>query len=876
MGGIIMPSSFLTELALRAAVNTNNRTLTNEKGQAEAIKDFALKRSAELIQSDASASTVDAQVDLQSQAIGLAVKCLEVAYTAISKQIDVLNDQRLSFDKERQAGIGTFLLPTNKEETSLSTEEKIMSGFLDLVNRNPSFATYLGIHSAECLTDSGSKFFSILPFYRMSEALGQPVASTHPLDRQRIAINLFFKSALPDAIADIEIGFQTDWKFIAFWESAFQRKNYLNNRRAPRLIMMGLSNLLWNLQHPVDAKTGLPLSLTRCIELCRDVEIFLNQLLNSESSISIKKISNDENNLLSFMRKLEIHTKILRAAYAHEQLHELNIDEITNSAHQALRIIDKSIFKLIYKRYHPVAQKEVPDEKAAEILAEMISYLNVLLLRNTKLINTFQDYPQWISSAPTLNQPPLTIIDVLIIFCHSSWREREHLLKKIEASNMDSALEFAQTLRKFDLKFVKPIKAVSKKELHATIFNPKHQEVGRLTGRRLVPLITLVINDYQVDLDTPIKHDRGGSSLKNQNPPPIYDGKQQVQAINQSADMQNTYYTWALSPFVTMSTKLAREIDTLPKRQYRLTQMTELLDSVSYLIKNYRNFLQNKIFQTFLLKCLNKAKEEFLALDQYIDTVDLYLAQDERMSRSLQATLRPMTKDLNTSLEAFSLAATNFEGIVNAPDFTDQLRPLLATKLTLISNQFSALFAEDSGITALIDAAPDANPVDRAPIEKEIVASNMAPTGIVETRKVMALRKLVQRCYIALSYQSREGHKGLLLRELSNFIENRPNFTEGQIKHVVMELTRITASYRETWLFQAAYGQTRSARALIAAIKDPNLNSVLPLASIIFEQPNINIMQVKDAQILEQLKNLREGNRWEESSGKIEITSNSS
>lgn len=223
-----------------------------------------------------------------------------------------------------------------------------------------------------------------------------------------------------------------------------------------------------------------------------------------------------------------------------------------------------------------------------------------------------------------------------------------------------------------------------------------------------------------------------------------------------------------------------------------------------------------------------------------------------------------MTRDLNSSLEAFALATTNFENLVNAPDFTDQQRQLLTAKLREVSDQFSTVFAEDSGITGLM------NPVPITQAAEHIVAT---PIKIVETRRVLALKKLVECCYNALSYQSREGHKGLLLRELSNMIEEKPNFTEGQIKHVIMELTRVTASYRETWIFQASYGQTRSAKALIAAIKDPSVNNVLPLASIIFDQSNINITHVSDAQILQRLKRLREGNSWQESAKTIEISS---
>ena len=391
-----------------------------------------------------------------------------------------------------------------------------------------------------------------------------------------------------------------------------------------------------------------------------------------------------------------------------------------------------------------------------------------------------------------------------------------------------------------------------------------HQAVGCLTARRLIPLITLVVKDYQVELDTPLTYERARHLQDTLTLARPYSGRQQIQSINLSAETGRGYYKWALSPFITRSAKLSTEIDELPKRQYRLTQITELLDNVGYLVQHHATFLQNKIFQTFLLKCLRKVKEDYASLEQYIDKVDSYLAHDEHMSRNLQAILCPLTRDLNRSLESFSLAANNIERIVSSPDFTEQQWQLLATNISAAAEQFTALFAEESGISALVDLPSTSKVVD-APIP--------IPERIADVQKVIALRKLAQRCYNALSYQSREGHKGLILRELLHLIEEKTNFSEGQIKHIIMELTRVTASYRETWLFQASYGQTRSARALIAAIKDPSLNNILPLASIIFEQEDINIMQVSDAHILERLKSLREGNLWQESSKTIKLIS---
>ena len=872
-----MPTPHITELALRAAVNTTGRVLTGEDNNlTESIKAAAIKRANAQITANSSGAAMEAQQSAQSTAIGLAVAGLGVAFVAVKSQLQVLHSKRLAFDIERQVGIATFLVPTNIEEVSLSLEERVIKGFLELTAKNPSFSAYLGIHSGELLNEHTAKFHSVLPFYKMSEALGQPLASPRPLDRQRTNINLFFKSALPTVIGDIERRFQGDNKLVAFWTSLFKGRNYLNNRRAPRFIMIGLSNLLWNLQHPVDTAVGFPLSLTQCIEFCREVELYLNQFLNAESGYYLGKISNGENNLLGFLRKVEVHTKALRSAYAEEQLHELNIDEVTNSAHRALRIMDNSIFKLIYRRRNPLTKVEEPDDKAAENLAYLISYLNELVKKNGELAKVFNPVPEWISMKEAgINTTPQTIIDMLIIFCHLSSHERESCLESIKKSNMDSAIEFAETMREFDKKYVKPVRKVSKGELYATPMGPKHKGVGRLTARRLVPFLTLVVEDYRVEVDTISTYEYAKSSSQVGDPDiRMLTGKQQVQMINLSAKNGNEYYRWTLAPFVKLSPGTEAEFDKLPKHQYRMTQMSKLLDSVSELVKTYRSLLQHKAFQHFLLKCLRKVREEYSALDKRIEDIQVYLAKDEFMSRSMQEILGPMMRDLNTSLDSFELAAANFERVVSAPDFIDQQRQLLTTKLGAVDQQFKGLFDEESGIAELIDATPNMTVLfaPKAPSLPTLLSSAVIPpSDKVEARKVLGLRKLVDSCHGALSGQSKNGHKGRLLSELLSMIDRKANFTDEQIKHAVMELVRLVASYRETNFFQAAYGQTRSAKVLIAAIKDPSINNTLPLASIIFEKPDLHFHVLTDAEILKRLSELRLSNRWQVSANQIRV-----
>ena len=862
-----MTTSPATELALRAAANTGSRNLTTAGGQGDAIKSCALQRLQGQSMLNSNGMPGSSSISgIETAAVVAAVAVVAVGSMAIKDQMGVLQDKRLAFDKEREAGIATFMLPHNKEARDFSNEEIVVKGFIELGLSYPSFSTYLGLHSAELSDDTNGTYYSVLPFYRMSEKLGQPLASTRPLDRQRTAINLFFKSSFPDAIADIDTSFQTDWRFVAFWESVYQGKNYLNDRRAPRLIMMCLSNLLWNLQHPVDAD-GFPLGLNRCIEICREVELYLIQLLNSSSPPYMQTINNDENDLISFMRKIEVYIKTLHAAYVEEQLHELNIDEITNSAHSALRIMDKSLFKLIYKKYNPLTKKEEPNDKAAETLADTVSYLNLLFKQNATLVEAFLPIPTWISQAAGINTPPTTIIDVLILFCHLSGAERKDILSKIKKTQFGSALEFAKTLEKFNEKFIRPIKVVSKKELDAGVFSSKHEAVGSLTARRLVPFITLVIEDFRIEVDTPETYACAKKSQANSTDSTaikLYSGIQQVQAINLSAQTGDGYYTWALSPF----TEGTKALDDLPKYQYRMTQVSKLMDSVSELVKNYRSFLLQKSFQVFLLNCLTKVKAENADLERRIAETDVCLDQNEGVSRSLQFTLRMMTSDLNHSLDAFSLAMSNFEHVVSAPDFTDKQRELLSTKVCGIAEQFSSLFAEDSGLAALVNLAPKTD----AAIEDAPVTQSTPHANAVKSNAVIAVRNLVQSCHEALSSSSKRGNKGVFLRYLLDEIDGAINFSEEDIAQIIMELTRVTASYRETSFFQAAYGETRSVQPLLRAIKDPTMNTIVPLASLFFGRSDVDTNKITDEMVLQRLRRLREADhRWQESSNQMKV-----
>ena len=853
--------------AIRAGANGKGTDLASGIEHADQIKTSAEKRVGDLVNGSTNSAKMQGQMATEVALVAVAMEGIQLAYSGVSAQLLEVGNQRLAFMKERETGTATFVIPINKEPRDLYKEETFIKHFVALTSKKSSFATYSGHHSA-VFSDGQGSFYSVLPFYRMSEGLGHPLENRRPIDKQRRAISLFLKSTVPDFLAHIDRSFQAEWRVTSFFSSTLKGANYMNDFRAARFVVMSLANLLWNLQHPVDPETGFPLCLTDCIKLCREVSQYLDTLLDSaerDTPPYLKHLSHDRDRLISFVRKIDTYGSALRVAYMEEQLHEVNIDEVTNSAHQALEIMDKSILNLIYKRRDPITNE--PDDSAADSLVCMFGYLRDLFMRNPNLIGFFSIFKKLDSHLTHVNESGTTVMDAVIRFCHMAKPERLALISDLKKSRISSVLEFGETLNQLHLDFIVPVDRISKRDLKGTPYKRMYLERATLTAQRLIPFIALVLDDYGVEVDTPNMLARIQESQTNAAAWQIVSGKQQIEAINQAAalDHDDGYYQWSLSPFLEVSVSTADALNGLVRHLHRLTQVTKLLDAISEIIKDYRTFLQLRQFQTFLLNCLHKAKEEYAALGMRIDRMDAGLAEDERMPRRLKQILCQMTTEMDRRLEEFAQAATQFRRVVGASNFPDQEKQQLVVKINLINAQFLDLFGEASGLNAL-------PPLVAEDPHRSLHDAALAPVAAsMAAYKVVALSQLAHRCFDGLSYLSQVGYKGVLLRNLIAKIDSQPDFSEMQFNRAVKELVCITASYRETYFYQAAYGQTRSAKILIKAIQDPALEGIVPLGAIIFNTTDIDYTTQSDAEIIRALENLRTGQRWQQSASRLNM-----
>lgn len=851
------------QLALRAGASSLGSNVIDAKEREDHAKSF--KDTAEQRANVSNYTKLGDQVSAQAALVTVAVGAMALAYSSISEQLREVGNQRLAYFKERAAGTASFVLPTNKEPREMYTEENFIKKFMQLTTENkPSFATY-SCQQSTMLPEQSNLFYSVLPFYRTSEHLGQPFKNHRLLDRQRRTIDLFLKSAVPDFLYDLDKSFRHEWRVTSFFSSTWNGANYTNDFRSARFIIMSLANLLWSLQHPVDPETSYPHTLDNCIKLCRDVRNYLNNILAILTGPCFKQMKKS-NVLASFVRKVDTHINALWDAYEDERLHEVNIDEVTSSAHQALEIMDKSILNILYKQ-HTLKTCD-STFNSADSLVDKISYLQGLFLINPELISMFPASNNLNAGAMLLNNPAITVIDALIIFCHMSKPDRVNLIETLKKSSFSSVLELATTLTKLHTDVIKPVDKISKEELSKLNGDQSYRARAVLTARRLIPFMTFVIDDYGIDIDTPFILQK----IKNMNTPSQRNGKQQIKFINEMVQLNDplAYYQLTLSPFLNASAETVDALNELVFHQTRMRHVTKLLDGISELIHDYRNFLQHQEFQTFLKKCLSRVKNEYGAMNERIDKLDKKITDDESMSQELRQILGQMTSEMDNRLTAFTKATTNLNRVIGSPSFPEEQKKLLTKKIDAINQQYLILFGEGSGLDAWSTTGEQHSGLELFGSSSNI-STNLTPLPEVkvQSHKVIALSKLAHACYDGLSYISRYGYKGLLLRNLMNQIDTNPDFTQRQFNQAIKELVRVSASYRETYFFQATYGQSRSAKIIIKAIKDPHLTTILPLGSILFGTEGVNYTEQSDDQIVKALDALRNQHHWQASAGRM-------
>lgn len=851
-----MFQSYFTELALRKAVIQ----ISSGTQPISDVQQSAMSHAGILVKGQCDSRQQSAIMGWQEQAIMAAITAIKIAWVATSEQLKHLGRKRLEFDKERKSGIATFLIPTNKEFRDLAKEQKVMHDFHAVFEKDIKMIRYLGLKVDKVENDTlkvEGAFLSVLPYFKMSEALPEQYSSNKPSDKVRREISLFFKTQLPKYLGEINDDFDDNWKFTDFWRSVFKKDNFLNRYRGPRLIIMCLGNLLWNLQHPVDIESGFPLGLDDKVALCREVGVYINRLLDRETPPKLKHFDYD-GEFINFVRQVETYVSELKFAFQEEKLHSLNMNEVSDRAHATARILNRNIFKMVYN-----------DEKKAMELPAIIGYLNQLLKRDQSIFSVLSrfDYDN-----PLVNRPPRTIIDLLIVFTHMSYGDRKKFIDILDDKYNMTRKCFATTLKSYNQDFIEPIYKHCKKELEDGVLHSRKKSAQSLTAHRLLPLIGLAIEDYRIDVDT--NETRSAFHRAKRYRKPFMTGKQQLEQITlmayQNEIAGRSGYEWQLSNYLDLNSSLDEKINKLPRKQYKIGELTELLDAIHDFISQYRSFLQYSHFKNFVIHSLQTIGEEFSSLRLILTELEAEINVDNTEDRRLVDTIKSMDKSLLTEISKFTTIVKTVEAKISAPEFEDNIRQEVIYKLTNIDQQFNKAFGKhDEGLTSFIkQISKKGRGCYKERPQKEVSIESEPEEEMADIGQISRLSALISRCYFALSSESKKGIKGNMLLDLQKRLAMQPIVTIENVREVVLELSRMVCAYRPGF-FQKPYAYTRSADVLVNAILESLTDERFPLAEMLFDDSFIVEMSLSYSPkvlIRQQLTLLRDQHLWAPSS----------
>ena len=662
-----MNISYSSEISLRSAIISAKKISDSEESFAENIKRHALNQM-ELVQKAEGLMTgLKASDNVEKLAITAAINGIEIAYEAIKYGLDEAKYKRRQFIEECEKSLATFCIDNHKEMSEFTSQELAIKQFYHLMqNRWPDLIEYCGIHLTENPEHEKFQLFSVLPFYKMSQALPQNNIIASKLDQLRQAIYLFLKTGLPleKYYQKFQEASVTVWKI----SSLFNADNYLNYYRAPRFIITALANLLWNLQHPVDILTGTPLSLSEAISLCYDVEMFLNDLLNPSQYPYLESIDSKNKRATQALLKVETFVKALRRGFDYERLHEINLHEVSKHMHSALKVMSNKLLELIYH-----------DELAAEIVVGQIMVMGALFIQNPLLYTHFySELPQ--KTPDFLNPKPCTVIDVLIIFSHLPPSRRLKLCQNLINTNFEAETQLAYHLREFHQIVLEPFETIAIENLNLSRLNK--YEKYQLTASYFLPIIFLVMESFAMFRDSrPHQQTTDAAELSGLTEDflHIYDlegtlpDKIQCQQILDLASQSHpdNYYHWSISIFLKTKGKTQQNIDNLLIWQNEMRCRTADLDRYTDKIQENRVWLQFPTFQQELIKFLSEIAQLYRQLNEKFCSIESQMQSNSKIHRDEKRVLQPMLDDLEVILESTQKSIGQVSSVISDPEFCD-------------------------------------------------------------------------------------------------------------------------------------------------------------------------------------------------------------
>jgi hypothetical protein len=827
-----------------------------------------------------------------------AFKSLEYVYDCVSEKIHTAQEKNDALTNEIESEFASFRVP---KRGKLSREERSMKAFYELADKaeTPYLVRYLGITKKEPKESTGEIYYRVLPLFKVSKDASQPLASPSMLDEVRTDINLFLSVEVPEVLGVLEVMFRKSSA------SAIPFQSTPEKTQLARIFILALCRLLWALSYQIDLKDGTPSTTKRCFERCSRAQIYLNSILNSSKAPCLSNETKDDKCLINFIRSTDDLIKDLRHAYATEQLHELNMENLTNSVYKSLDILTKGIFTLLYRRHDLGEKKYLPDETAASSIKKDLAALTRLLKPDDSRLEPFRKYAFRVPDVDFLNKKATTLIDVLIIFCHLPHSDRKKLMDELnarrneEGSEVEWSTQLARRLKIFEKHFITPVEYPGEVYQDSSEpFNPhsffstasrssSSQDRARSAGRKLIPFLTLLMatrfsTAYVLSGEQLARAEGSDDNYLDPSIEIHRSGWQQLQAINEQAKNQakkdkdkenkeeSAYFSCRMSSFIYDSADINPQLDILPELHERMRGLALLLELV---FKMHKQLSKNQIFHDFFIECLDWVRNEHTRLGKVI--AQLKTKSRDGVNRYIQGILLPMELDLIKNFKEIQQAVKDSKRTVTDSRFMERIEDNSAKDIEDIHKLVGKLFNKDSQLLQLI--SPKNNHVStRSGFIPALTSRSLSRSSSDENKALQkyALQELMEHSYQSMSYISRfYSTKGPLLNALIAEVSLKSVLSDQELHEYLEKLIRIASSYRKTWFFplaEARYGATGTMKkAILPAMQNARINAILPFSSVIFNGNNADLTLMTNEKIIEALDKQCKKHDWERSEDEI-------
>ena len=832
----------------------------------------------------------------QEAVIKSAFKGLEYVYDCISEKIHTAQEKNEALMNEIESGYASFRVP---KRGTLSSEARSMKAFYELADKaeTPYLIRYLGLTKQDPKELTGETYYRVLPLFQVSKDACQSLASPSMLDEVRTDINIFLSVELPEVLGVLKEMFRkSSTSRIPF--QATPEKTQL-----ARIMILALCRLLWALSYQVDLKDATPSTTRQCFERCSRAQIYLNSILNASKPPCLSNITKEDKLLINFIRSTDDLVKDLRHAYATEQLHELNMDNLTNGVYKSLDILTKGIFTLLYRRHDSGEEKYLPDETAAASIKKDLAALTRLLKPDDSRLELFRKYASYIKDVDFLNKNATTLIDVLIIFCHLAHSERKNLMGELNArrneeeSEVEWSTQLARRLKIFEKHFITPVEYPGEVYKDSSEpFNPhsffsmpsrssSSQDRARSAGRKLIPFLTLLMatrfpTAYALSGEQAARVD--DESYLDSRVDINRSGWQQLQAINEQAKNQakkdkdkdntgeNAYFSCRISSFIYDSADINPQLDILPELHERMRGLAQLLELV---FKMHKQLSKNQIFHDFFIDCLDWVRNEHTRLGKVI--AQLKIKSKDGVNRYIQEILLPMELDLIKNFKEIQQAVKDSKRTVTDSGFMERIEDNSAKDIEDIHKLVGKLFNKDSQLLQLIAPKSNSGSTRRGFIPAA-TSSSLSRSSSEENRALQkyVLEELMEHSYQSMSYVSRfYSNKGPLLKALIAEVRLKSALSDQELHEYLEKLIRIASSYRKTWFFplaEARYGATETMKkTILPAMQNAKINAILPFSFIVFNENNVDLTLMTNEKIIKALDKQCKKHDWERSEDEI-------